>query len=160
MFNLWKKFERKEDVLSKSFSIVLCLITGAVCGLLLNALILNSPLPQIFPGYSDSFSGKLFSVDMIPGIFLYCLLAPVIEEILFRRIAYDLIYTYTGFLPAALVSSLVFAAYHMNMIQGIYAFLMGMLFCALYYRDHRLAVPVSLHIGANLAVWLFSNLFN
>ena len=99
----------------------------------------------------------MFSVDFITGIFLFCILSPVVEEFLFRRVLYDLLYRYTGFPAASVISSFVFGAYHMNMIQGVYGFIMGMIFCALYRRDHRIAVPIALHIGANLAVWVFSN---
>lgn len=147
-----------KEIIKKTTVMVLYLITGAVCGLLLNLIILHSPLSEIFPAYTEKFSGKLFEVDIIPGIFLYCLASPVLEEILFRRVAYDLLYKKIGFAGAALISSLIFAVYHMNMIQGIYAFIMGIFICALYYRDHRIAVPIALHIGANLAVWLFGHL--
>ena len=149
-----------KDVLRKAAVTAVYLLIGAVCGLMLNFLIMHSPLPDIFPAYTESLRGKLFSVDIITGIFLYCLLAPVIEELLFRRIAYDLLYERIGFQAAAVFSSLIFALYHMNMIQGIYAFIMGILFCMLYHRDHRIAVPISLHIGANLAVWSLGNMLS
>lgn len=134
------------------------LLTGAVCGTLLNTLIMKSPLPSLFPLYTENISPKLTSVDIIYGVLLYCIAAPVLEELIFRRVLYDLIYLKTGFLPAALTSSLVFAVYHMNMIQGIYAFIMAMIICLLYYRNHRLYVPICLHIGANLAVWLSASI--
>lgn len=147
-----------KDNLKKASSIVIYLLTGAISGLILNALILHSPLPEIFPVYSESFRNRIYTVGLMHGILLYCLLSPVIEEVLFRFIVYDLLFKHTGFPAAAVISSFLFAAYHMNMVQGVYAFIMGMLFAALYHRDHRRAVPISLHIGANLAVWLFSNL--
>ena len=134
------------------------LIIGAVSGTLLNTLIMRSPLPDIFPAYTESISPQLISVDIIYGILLYCLLSPLLEELIFRKILYDLVYMKTGFLPAAFISSLVFAIYHMNMVQGVYAFMMAMLICLLYYRDHRFYVPVCIHIGANLAVWLSANI--
>ena len=147
-----------KEKLRKASGMIIYLLTGAVSGLLLNALIMHSPLPELFPAYTDSFRGRLYTVGLLQGILLYCLLAPVLEEVLFRLLAYDFLYKHIGFWGAALISSFIFAAYHMNMVQGIYAFIMGMLFCTLYRRDHRMAVPISLHIGANLAVWLFSNL--
>ncbi len=149
-----------KEILRKSGEFVIYAGIGAALGLLLNALIMYSPLPRIFPAYSESFKGRMFSVDIMTGIFLFCLLSPVVEELLFRRLVYDQLYLRIGFPAASVISSLIFAAYHMNMIQGIYAFIMGMIFCALYRRDHRIAVPIALHIGANLAIWLFSNLLN
>lgn len=149
--------QKMKEILNKKGYFVIYALVGAVSGVLLNTLILRSPLPELFPAYSESFSGRLFSTDIVTGIFLYCILSPVTEELLFRRLVYDLLYKSLGFPAAALISSLLFAAYHMNMIQGIYAFSMGMLICVLYHRDHRMGVPIAMHIGANLAVWLLAN---
>ena len=106
-------------------------LTGAVSGLFFNLVILHSPLVNIFPYYTEHF--------------------------IFRFFLYNRIYSQTGFAAAAVISSLIFGAYHMNMIQGIYAFIMGMIFCCFYYRDHRICVPCLMHSGANLAVWMLSD---
>lgn len=133
------------------------MIVGGACGLLLNLAIMHSPLPEMFPAYTEGIEGRLFSVDIIFGIFLYCLAAPILEEFIFRIGVYGFLYRRLGFLISAVASSLLFGAYHMNMVQGIYAFIMGMLFCVLYRRDYHAYVPICLHVGANLAVWLLSN---
>ncbi len=134
------------------------LLIGAVCGTLLNTLIMKSPLPEIFPEYTERISPDLMKVNIIYGVFLYCLISPLLEELIFRRGLYDLLYMKTGFIPAAFISSLVFAIYHMNMIQGIYAFIMAMMICFMYRADHKLYVPICIHVGANLAVWLSANI--
>lgn len=132
------------------------LLIGAVCGPVLNYVIIHSPLPGLFPAYTDRISKALLSVDIIYGILLYCIAAPLIEELIFRIFVYNTIYRFIGFLPAALISSLLFGAFHMNMIQFVYASLMGMLICVLYHSDHRVFVPMLIHCGANLAIWLSS----
>ena len=129
-------------------------LIGGICGVALNLLIMHSPIPRMFPVYTESFVGKLYSIDIISGFFLYCLVAPVLEELIFRIGIYGFLYKRLGFAVSAIMSSGLFAVYHMNMVQGIYAFIMGMLFCTLYHRDHRIPVPILLHAGANLAVWL------
>lgn len=146
------------DIIKKGAGILLYLLIGAASGLLLNLIIMHSPLPEVFPSYTEDIRGRLFSVDIIPGVLLYCIISPVLEEMLFRRVIYDLLYRSAGFAASAVISSLIFAVYHMNMVQGIYAFIMGMLICTLYHRDHRIAVPIFVHTGANLAVWLLSGL--
>ena len=55
---------------------------------------------------------------------------------------------------AAAASSLMFAIYHGNPVQGIYAFLIGMLLCLVYERTGRLAAAVFFHGAGNLAVYL------
>ncbi len=146
-----------KENLKKALEYTVYLMIGAVSGLFFNHIIMISPLSAVFPGYYEGFYRAFYSIDLISGIFIFCIAAPVLEEILFRLLAYDLIYRKLGFLPAALISSLLFGIYHLNAVQGVYAFIMGMLFCILYHRDHRIPVPVMIHIGANLAVWLFAN---
>ena len=147
------------EVIKKAAEIIKYPVIGAVSGLLLNILILYSPLTDIFPAYKESFAGRIYSVDIMSGVLIYCIAAPILEELIFRVFLYNLIYRATGFTAAALASSAIFGIYHMNMIQGIYAFIMGMLFCFFYSRDHRIWVPVLMHTGANLAVWLLSGIF-
>ncbi|MCR5746220.1 MAG: CPBP family intramembrane metalloprotease [Lachnospiraceae bacterium] len=134
------------------------LLIGAVCGLALNTLIMKSPLPEIFPYYVETTEKNIYSVDIMYGIFLYCMVSPLLEEILFRVFLYNFLYSKLGFYAASFLSSLVFAIFHMNMVQGVYGFIMALLICFLYNRDHNIYVPVSIHIGANTAVWLFANL--
>ena len=150
----------KSSIFFKAFEKVKYLITGAVCGLLFNLLILKSPLVDVFPAYREAFANKAHSVDIITAVLLYCIAAPILEELIFRVFLYNKIYSRTGLVPAAIISSVIFGVYHMNMIQGIYAFIMGMIFCFFYNRDHRIWVPVLMHSGANLAVWLFSAFFS
>ena len=138
---------------------LICMLLGGASGLLLNMLIMMSPLPDLFPAYGEMIADRLYSVDIISGIFLYCLAAPILEEFIFRIGLYGIIGSFIGSFPAALISSLLFGLYHMNMLQGIYAFIMGILFCTMYRRDHRKFVPICMHIGANLAVWTLSNIF-
>jgi membrane protease YdiL (CAAX protease family) len=145
-----------KNYLHDTIDILKYLLIGAVCGLGLNYVILHSPLPKIFPAYTDRISSAAFSVNIIYGILLYCIAAPIIEELVFRIFIYNTVYRFLGFLPAALISSLLFGAFHMNMIQFVYASIMGMLICVMYHSDHRTPVPMLIHCGANLAVWLSS----
>ncbi len=137
--------------------ILICLGVGAFCGLFFNILIMKSPLPAMFPAYSDELAGKLYSVDTVTGVFLFGLAVPVIEELIFRIGLYGFLYRKMGFRAAALISSLVFGIYHMNVVQCVYAFCMGVILCVLYRRDNRVFVPICVHMGANLAVWLLGN---
>ena len=55
---------------------------------------------------------------------------------------------------AAVVSALMFGIYHGNLVQGIYAFLIGMLLCLVYERTGRLLAAALFHGAGNLAVYL------
>ena len=137
--------------------ILICFATGAFCGLFFNILIMKSPIPSLFPSYSEELAGKLFSINIVTGVFLFGLAVPIIEEFIFRIGLYGFLYRKAGFWGAAVISSLIFGIYHMNVVQFIYGFIMGIILCAMYHRDYRGFVPIFVHMGANLAVWLLGN---
>lgn len=77
------------------------------------------------------------------------ILAPIAEELTFRGLVFRRMKEYSSFWPAALVSSLLFALYHMNIMQGIFAFIFGLLLCAIYDHFRNLWTPICMHAAAN-----------
>ena len=51
---------------------------------------------------------------------------------------------------AALLSGLCFGIYHMNLLQGVYATILGALFALLLEWSGKLFTSVLLHMGANI----------
>ena len=78
---------------------------------------------------------------------------PVLEEAVFRLGLFGLLRRRFGFWPCAVLSSLAFGLYHGNWIQGIYGFIMGMLFAWGYETSAygKYAAAVLMHGAANLA---------
>ncbi|MDD5940543.1 MAG: CPBP family intramembrane metalloprotease [Lachnospiraceae bacterium] len=56
----------------------------------------------------------------------------------------------SAFLEGAFISSLLFAFYHGLAVQGVYAFLMGMLFCAAFACTHSFAAVFLMHAADNI----------
>lgn len=77
------------------------------------------------------------------------LLAPLAEELLFRRGLIDRMRPY-GERTAAVTSALMFALFHGNLSQFFYAFALGLLFGYLYLRTGRLRWSLLLHMLVNL----------
>lgn len=76
------------------------------------------------------------------------ILAPCIEEFLFRRWLIDRLSVY-GEALSVLVSALAFGLFHGNLSQFFYAFFLGLLFGYVYLRSGRLRYTVALHVGIN-----------
>ena len=79
------------------------------------------------------------------------ILPPVTEEIIFR----GLIMNYlrrggAGFIVANLIQAVCFGIYHQNLVQGIYAALLGILLGYLAHRYRSLLAPMFLHFLFNL----------
>lgn len=77
----------------------------------------------------------VFTIAIVPGIF---------EELLFRK---GLINLTRGFGEkfAIIISSLVFAICHLNVTQGIFAFLMGLILGTIYVKTNKMRYNIIIH---------------
>lgn len=76
------------------------------------------------------------------------LLAPVFEEILFRKLICDRMVQY-GQRTAILISGLMFGLFHMNFNQFFYAALLGGFFAFIYVKTGSLKYTIGLHMAVN-----------
>ena len=84
------------------------------------------------------------------------ILTPILEELTFRALLAGQIDIFVGRLPAVLISSLLFGAMHFNMVQFVYAFLIGIGLALLYLWRGKLALPILAHGLTNLIVILIA----
>ena len=82
-------------------------------------------------------------------IFYYDELLPFLEELLHRGVVFGRLRRRMGMWPAVLVSALVFAMLHFNMVQFIYAFLLGIVFALFVEKTGHLYPAVVAHVVAN-----------
>lgn len=108
----------------------------------------DNPFFKEYAAVSDKLSGNAST----PLIFLYTLLfAPFAEEYIFRGLIYSSARTGFGFMAANVIQALLFALYHGNLIQGVYAFVLGLLLG--YAAEHKKSMPeiVGLHMVVNIS---------
>ena len=75
--------------------------------------------------------------------------APILEEILFRKILFGLLDERFGFMIAAIVSSTIFSLIHQDFSHFLVYFAMGFVFAYLYARTQRILVPILVHMALN-----------
>lgn len=79
------------------------------------------------------------------------ILAPLLEEVLARGLLYRCFSSVAGRVPGMICSALVFALMHGNLLQGMYAFVLGILFAYVYDMSGRnLFAPILAHSTANV----------
>lgn len=83
-----------------------------------------------------------------------CIIAPVIEEILMRGFVLGLSEKSLGAIKALLVSSLLFAILHFNMVQTLSAFVCGIILGLLYLKTKSVVCCIIAHCGYNLASYI------
>jgi membrane protease YdiL (CAAX protease family) len=95
----------------------------------------------------------------ILNILTVVLIAPVVEEVLFRGMIFNELLQNISLVSSIIIQALLFGLYHMNIIQGLYAFVMALFLGILYYRFKSLWVPIIFHSAFNAVGIINSNLF-
>ncbi|MCD7956657.1 MAG: CPBP family intramembrane metalloprotease [Lachnospiraceae bacterium] len=106
--------------------------------------------------FSNETQEALFASSFFMQLFGPGLLVPIAEELIFRGLLYARMRTRLQAGPAIVISALLFALYHGNPIQMIYAFPMAVVLALLYERGGNLIYPILFHMGANLTAILIA----
>lgn len=122
----------------------------ASIGQLLNVIISISGLPDIFTEYGELQSQVLFDQPLWLEMIVIGVLAPIAEELVFRGLIFKRVQDYSNAGVGIVVSSLLFGIYHGNMIQFIYAAILGAFFAWLYWKTDSLFVVIAAHMAANI----------
>lgn len=159
-YHIYKKDCRKAGEVKRNIPMgnkdyLAIILSGAALALALNNIISLSPLPYLFPGYEDTnevlYGGGIILQILCAGIF-----ACIVEEVSMRGVAYLRMKRYWGKRKAMIFSALVFGIYHMNVVQAVYAFLVGLFLAWLFERYDTLWAPITAHMSANIFVILLS----
>lgn len=143
--NALKETSRRQKIVS-GFLVFLC---GALSGAVLNHLIGAVGLERLSPGYQN-VTAHFFAGDIFFEILGVGILVPVVEELLYRGIVYGRLSDWIGIPGGAVISALIFGGLHMNVVQFLYAGLMGLLLVFFLEKTHNLYGAILGHVGANL----------
>ena len=77
------------------------------------------------------------------------IVAPIVEELVFRGLIFKQLSKYhVGY--AMVISSICFACMHMNVVQGIPTFFMGLILAYSYWKTDSLVTSMGIHFLNNL----------
>lgn len=101
-----------------------------------------------------SLTPVAFFIDALGTI----ILAPLVEELVFRGVLLNRLKLRIGIIPAILVSSFLFGIGHE--FEGmISAFLFGICMCILYLKTDNILIPITVHFINNLVVTLLESTY-
>lgn len=89
------------------------------------------------------------SVSVIMMIYSV-LVAPICEELIFRGVTMQYAKKAMPFWVANLFQALLFGIYHMNVIQGVYAFVIGIMLGYIYEKGGSIYLSILFHMIFNL----------
>lgn len=92
-------------------------------------------------------------IDKIPlFIITTSIIAPILEEVVFRKIIFGSMYKRWNFFISALLSSFIFGLVHFEFEHIILYTAMGFTFAFLYAKTQRILVPIAAHVMMNTIV--------
>ena len=104
---------------------------------------------------STNTNNILSMIKMSPVIFLsVAIIGPILEEIIFRKIIFGTFFQNHSFFFSAFISSLIFAAAHLEWEHIILYSAIGFTFAFLYVHTKTIIVPIFTHIFMNSSVIL------
>ena len=148
---IWLKTRKYNEPFVNDNPVVICLLIVGLFAAFNVVQMLIFELTGImdhFPSYKEI--AELFTADSFAIQFLAIgVAAPVIEEIVFRGI----LISRMKWLPvwaAVLIQAFLFGAVHMNIFQGIYAFVAGVMLGLVYIKFRSLAIVIAAHMAYNI----------
>ena len=132
----------------KKWWYLFCIAAGASCSLALNNWIAISGITKVITTYEE-VSRHIYSGNIFIMSFHIIIVAACMEEMLFRGLIYRQLKEQVGIAAAGVISALLFGILHGNFVQGLYAFLIGLLLVYSYERFQSMAAPILVHMAAN-----------
>ena len=130
------------------------LITG-----LLDLAIMYFPLGEQMKEF-EKLMKPLVNSGFIPIILAVSVSAPIFEEIVFRGIIFNDFKKAFPVWLAILTQALLFGLFHGNLIQGIYATMLGVILGVVYYKYKSIWAVILLHFAYNTASILLDQLLH
>lgn len=144
-------YGREETFINRRmvWNVIVSLLTGAMFGIAVNNFIAMTPLIQASDGFHEANS-SFFAGGILFELLGSCLVIPIAEELLYRGVVFKRLRLLVDVLPAILLSAIVFGLMHGNMVQLLYAGILGVLLAYLMQSTGKLYAPILGHIAANV----------
>jgi membrane protease YdiL (CAAX protease family) len=133
----------------KGISAARIVLVAALLGISLNNILSMSPLVGMSEGFAqatEDFYAGTFALELIGSAFL----TPVLEEMVYRGIVYTRLKRHLGVTPAVVLSAFVFGLMHFNIVQFLYAFVLGLMLALIMEKYSHVCAPILAHMTVNL----------
>lgn len=112
--------------------------------------------PDWYENYMDLVKSAGLN-DITVLLALYTIIAaPICEELIFRGVMLHYASKGLPFWVANIIQAVAFGAFHMNFVQGSYAFLLGILLGIVFHLGKSIYLPILFHVLFNIWGTLFS----
>ena len=146
IFNkLYKKYKRENTF--KLNNIFIPIALGICISLIYNIIVYSLNIKFNFTNIFE-----LSKLPIIVQIISSGICGPILEEFLFRGLVYNKLKTFNKKKSSIILTSLIFALFHNNLVNAIYAFIVSFALIYLYERYKSLKAPIIMHIALNTTI--------
>ncbi len=135
-------------------------VLGVVINLALSLLVALTAIDKLSPEHERFMFNILTETGLWVGLIGIGIIIPITEELLFRGLVFNELRKNIPLLPSILIQALIFGAFHGNLTQFLYTFVMGIVLALVYLWSDSLWPPVLVHIFLNSTSILISKLGN
>lgn len=163
---LWYKFafvKKNKIEYSGLFQVkhILGLLVAGVALQFSLAFLLNIILP-LFPNLMEQYMNLMDNIQIegnVLSVLLTCIIAPISEELIFRGLVLGYGKKALPFLWVNIIQALMFGIYHMNFVQGTYAFFLGLILGLVAMKYKSIIASIFLHMVINASSYLVGVVF-
>ncbi|MBR6626655.1 MAG: CPBP family intramembrane metalloprotease [Lachnospiraceae bacterium] len=158
IFGLWFKLWGRNKFVNpvkavKPSAVLVALLAAVIMELLISVgmAIVSVIAPEIIENFNNMMEqagvAEMTFVSFVATVFL----APIGEELVFRGVTVRLgKWAGLPFCAINIIQAVLFGVFHLNLVQGVYAFFIGLVLGYLGHRYKTLWVPILMHFFCNL----------
>ena len=108
-------------------------------------------IQRFIPDFGNSYDSiveSMFSTALPLTVLSTVIMAPLCEELMMRGLTFNRLLSGVKKWPAILISAAIFGFIHLNLLQGLNAFVLGVVLAFTYYKTRSLLICMLQH-GAN-----------
>lgn len=142
------------------FIYIILMVIAGIAFQFASAGVLDYILEHFFRAYVEGYENM---VDVLTDknmqmLFYVCLLAPILEEFVFRGPIFSFAKKHLPFLIANGIQAILFGIYHGNMIQGVYAFIFGLILGYIIKLTGSVFYTMIMHMSINITGVFLENI--
>lgn len=153
--NLFKECRFKVIGIRQTAMIIL---VGAGIDMIINGVLGFVPVDKWFPSHQQVINSINAGKSFIFTVFIVGIAVPIFEELLLRGIVFNKLRENMNLNLAIIIQALIFGVYHGNMLQFIYASILGIFLGLTYVWTDSLWAPIIIHIFFNSSSLILSKI--
>jgi len=133
--------------------LLLCVSLGVSLNFFISGVMALLPIPDTEQPFE-----ALLGDNLVLMLFSMALISPFLEEVIFRGAVQNRLIKMMGAPGAVILQAFLFGLIHLNLLQGAYAFAIGVIIGAVYLWYGSIWVPVAIHVVFNATSVILSHI--